>query len=257
MSDYLLTLRHEWDLNKNDPMTRVPLYHQLYMLLKNSILDGTLINDVQMPTEQKLVETFDVSRITAKRAMDELASEKLIARHRGKGSHVTYQYEPKPVKAPLIGMLENLVEMGMHSIVKVISIETVTPPNDIALKLNFVEGQTVKKVTRVRSNEEGAPYAFYISWTLGVTDGFTKENLESTPRLNIIRENGIQLTKVEQTLGARNASMRVAQELRLKKGDALLSIIRHSFNEEDKVIDIIDCLYNPLLFNYAMVMALE
>ena len=75
------------------------------------------------------------------------------------------------------------------------------------LKLNFVEGQTVKKVTRVRSNEEGAPYAFYISWTVGVTDGFTKENLESTPRLNIIRENGIQLTKVEQTLGARNASM--------------------------------------------------
>ena len=69
--------------------------------------------------------------------------------------------------------------------------------------------------------------------------------------------NRIQLTKVEQTLGARNASMRVAQELRLKKGDALLSIIRHSFNEQDNVIDIIDCLYNPLLFNYAMVMALE
>ena len=139
MTDYLLTLRQEWDLNKNDPMSRVPLYNQLYMLLKNSILDGTLINDVQMPTEQKLVETFEVSRITAKRAMDELASEKLIARYRGKGSHVTYQYEPKPVKAPLIGMLENLVEMGMHSIVKVISIETVVPPHEIALKLSLSE----------------------------------------------------------------------------------------------------------------------
>jgi GntR family transcriptional regulator len=189
--------------------------------------------------------------------MDELASEKLIARYRGKGSHVTYQYEPKPVKAPLIGMLENLVEMGMHSIVKVISIETVVPPYEIALKLSLSEEQTVKKVTRVRSNEEGMPYAFYISWTLGVTRGFTKENLENTPRLNIIRENGIQLTKVEQTLSARNASMNVAQELGLKKGDALLSIIRNSFDEEDKVIDIIDCVYNPLLFNYAMVMALD
>ena len=34
MTDYLLTLKQEWDLNKNDPMSRVPLYHQLYMLLK-------------------------------------------------------------------------------------------------------------------------------------------------------------------------------------------------------------------------------
>ena len=134
MTDYLLTLRQEWDLNKNDPMSRVPLYHQLYMLLKNSILDGTLINDVQMPTEQKLVETFEVSRITAKRAMDELASEKLIARYRGKGSHVTYQYEPKPVKAPLIGMfcfgnlmreslvVERLSEVVQNSLINIVTI---------------------------------------------------------------------------------------------------------------------------------------
>ena len=51
-----------------------PLYFRLYSLLKNAILDGTVANGEQMPTEQQLAETFAVSRITAKRAMDELAA---------------------------------------------------------------------------------------------------------------------------------------------------------------------------------------
>ena len=64
--------------------TPTPLYHQLYTLLKNSILSGTLQQGSQMPTEQQLADGFDISRITAKRAMDELAAEKLVERRRGK-----------------------------------------------------------------------------------------------------------------------------------------------------------------------------
>lgn len=257
MMDYLQSLKHEWDHKRSNPMSRVPLYHDLYTLLKTSILDGTIINEVQMPTEQQLAKNFNVSRITAKRAMDELAAEKLIARYRGKGSHVTYHYEPKPVTAPLVGMLENLVEMGIHSIVRVISIEEAIPPKEIALTLKLEPQQTAQKVIRVRSNEEDMPYAYYISWTLGITKGFTKRNLENIPRLNILRENGIHLTKVEQTLGARNASLKIALELGLNKGDALLSIMRNSYNSDDEIIDVIDCVYNPLLFNYTMVMTLD
>ena len=115
MSDILASLKSEWDLAQSGSMARVPLYHQLYSILKEAILNGTIPYDAQMPTEQQLAATFDVSRITAKRAMDELAAENLIARFRGKGSHVTYQYTPPPVRAPLVGMLENLVEMGKHS----------------------------------------------------------------------------------------------------------------------------------------------
>ena len=105
-----------------------PLYFRLYSLLKNAILDGTIANGAQMPTEQQLAETFGVSRITAKRAMDELASENLIARFRGKGSHVTFRYTPQTERAPMVGMLENLAEMGKHSIVHVVSIEEVDAP---------------------------------------------------------------------------------------------------------------------------------
>ncbi len=257
MSDILTSLKSEWDLRQSGAMSRVPLYHQLYSVLKAAILDGTIPYDEQMPTEQQLASTFDVSRITAKRAMDELAAENLIARYRGKGSHVTYQYEPKPVQAPLVGMLENLIEMGKHSIVKVISIDLVVPPADVREALELDEGETVHRVVRVRSNEEGEPYAYYTSYTKGITRGFTKRIMERTPRLDVLKDNGIVLTKVEQTLSAENATLPIAEELGVEPGAALLSILRHSYDKNGKVVDVLDCLYNPKRFTYRMVLSLD
>ena len=257
MSEFLPSLKAEWDLAQGGALARVPLYHQLYSVLKDSIMNGTIPYDAQMPTEQQLAATFDVSRITAKRAMDELAAESLIARFRGKGSHVTYQYTPKPVRAPLVGMLESLVEMGKHSIVRVVSVEEVVPPADIRELLGIDAQQSVHKLVRVRSNEEGDPYAYYVSWTVGIRKGFTKKNLEKTPRLDVIRNNGIKLEKIKQVLSAENASMQIAEDLETDPGAALLSIRRQSLNEDGVVVDVLDCLYNPKRFQYAMVLSVD
>lgn len=257
MSDLLTSLKSNWELAQTGALARVPLYHQLYSVLRESILDGTIAYDAQMPTEQQLAGTFDVSRITAKRAMDELAGEGLIARFRGKGSHVIYQYKPEPVRAPLVGMLENLVEMGKHSIVRVISVEKVVPPADIRERLGLGDGETVHKLIRVRSNEEGEPFAYYVSWTVGISKGFTKKILEKTPRLDVIKKNGIKLIKVEQVLSAEPASSRVAEELEVDPGAALLSIRRQSYDARGAVVDVLDCLYSPQRFQYAMVLSLD
>lgn len=257
MTELLQSLKSEWQIAQHGAMSRVPLYHQLYSVLRSAIMDGTIAYDSQMPTEQQLAATFDVSRITAKRAMDELANEKLIARFRGKGSHVIYQYKPAPVRAPLVGMLENLIEMGKHSIVRVISIDRVVAPADIRELLGIGEDETLHKVVRVRSNEEGEPYAYYVSYTVGITRGFTKKNLESTPRLDILRDNGIKLTKLEQVLSAESASIQIAEYLDAEPGAALLSIRRQSTDAHGNVVDVLDGLYNPKRFQYAMVLSLD
>jgi DNA-binding transcriptional MocR family regulator len=61
-------------VSKSSP---TPLYHQLYSLLKARILDGTLALGLRLPPEEQLADLFKVSRITAKRAMDDLATEEL------------------------------------------------------------------------------------------------------------------------------------------------------------------------------------
>ena len=109
--DELFSKHVQQQLSKASP---TPLYHQLYTVLKNMVIDGTLEYGARMPTEEQLADLFVVSRITAKRAMDELANEGLVERRRGKGTHVIYRYSPKPVQAPLTGMLQEIESMARN-----------------------------------------------------------------------------------------------------------------------------------------------
>lgn len=257
MSELLNSLKSEWQLSQQGAMSRAPLYHQLYSILKAAILDGTIPFDARMPTEQQLSGAFDVSRITAKRAMDELAAENLVVRFRGKGSHVTYRYTLEPVSAPLVGMLENIKEMGRHSIVRVISIDKAVPPADVRESLGLEADATAHKVVRVSSNENGKPYVYYRSWTIGIKRGFTKRKLERNTRLDTIRDNDIRLVKVEQVLSAVNASMAIAKDLEVEPGAALLSIRRLGYVKSGAVVDVVDGFYNPKRFQYAMVSSVD
>ena len=58
-------------LSERSPM---PLYHRLYVILRDRIASGTYPEGSVLPSEFELTEAFSVSRITAKRALDELAS---------------------------------------------------------------------------------------------------------------------------------------------------------------------------------------
>ena len=257
MNDKLDSLKSELQLAQNGSMARVPLYHQLYTVLKGAILDGRFPDQSRMPTEHQLIDAFEVSRVTARRAMDELAAENLIERFRGKGSHVTYQYVPKPVRGPLVGMIESLIHMAEHDSVRVVSINKVAPPADIRKILKLRAGQLAHKVVRVNSNKEGEPYAYYVSWTVGITKAFTKEKLESSARLRLLRDNDIKLTKMKQVIGVKEAPARVAAALEVEPGTALLSIRRLGQVASGEIVDVLDGLYNPKRYQYAMVMSVD
>lgn len=71
-------------------MHKVPAYRKIYYDLKNNIFQGIYPYSSRIPTEKELAATYKVSRITTKRAVDELASEGWVRRYPGKGSYVVY-----------------------------------------------------------------------------------------------------------------------------------------------------------------------
>ncbi len=236
-----------------------PLYFQLYSLLKQAILNGTVANGTQMPTEQQLAESFKVSRITAKRAMDELAAEQLVDRRRGKGTHVTYEYVPKPVQAPLIGMLQEIESMARHSDVRVINCKRGRPPAAIAAILGVGEGEKALFVTRVRSRDE-QPFGHYASWTTGLNSSLSKKDFQATPRLEIFRRQGLDITHVTQTISAEAATQELAERLDTTVGAPLISLIRHSYTTTEgaeKIVDYLHAHYHPERFEYQMDLRLD
>ena len=254
--DTLFSKQAREGLSKESP---TPLYYQLYSLLKGLILNGTLPLGERMPTEEQLADTFSVSRITAKRAMDELAAENLVERRRGKGTHVIYQYEQRPVKAPLTGMLQEIESMARSSSATVLECSMMQPPQDIREELELETGDTALFLERVRERD-GIKFAYYRSWTAGVKMPRRKSLFETTPRLSYFRENGMDVTHVTQTISAAAATADQARVLGVAEGSPLLSLTRRSFNTEgdrEHLRDYLQVLYNPDHFQYKMDLKIE
>ena len=67
---------------------RVPLYHQIFLILRSKIFDGQYPLGSYLPGELEIEQIFGVSRITAVRALNELAATGLVVRERGRGTRV-------------------------------------------------------------------------------------------------------------------------------------------------------------------------
>ena len=71
------------ELNKK---SEVPLYRQLYSLIKSGILAGTLKSGNKLPSSRKLAENAGVSRNTVLEAYEILAAEGFLEFRKGDGT---------------------------------------------------------------------------------------------------------------------------------------------------------------------------
>ncbi len=65
-----------------------PLYKQLMQKLRTDIQSGVYPVHSRIPSEQELCQTYQVSRVTVRKALAELTQEGLLKRHQGKGTFV-------------------------------------------------------------------------------------------------------------------------------------------------------------------------
>lgn len=228
-----------------------PLYHQLFVVLKRKIEAGELRHGARLPSEVELSEWFGVSRITAKRALDELEGVGMVERRRGRGTQVTYRYEPKLLRAPLTGMLEGLQGIGRETKVELIEFAEVAAPRAVAEALRIEEGTRVLRAVRVRSSSAG-PFGHYTSWTLPLGPGFNAHALRANPRLELFRELGVRIKEVDQVLSATAADALVAQRLGTSPGTPLLQVSRVYVDQRERPIDYLLALYRPDRFQYHM-----
>jgi len=73
-----------------DRGSKEKLYVQIYSILIEKIESGEWPPGAQIPTEDELCRTYDVSKVTVREAMQELVREGYLFRQQGKGTFVTY-----------------------------------------------------------------------------------------------------------------------------------------------------------------------
>ncbi len=253
MENFLKELRTTVSHNERDAFSRSPLYHQIYVGLKDAIRSGKLPRGSRMPTEQQLSKALKVSRITSKRAMDELAAEGLIQRFRAKGSFVTFEYRAPALIATLADLAESVGEIDKQSTVSVLTVERITPSDELRALFGLAQGSTkLLKTVRVRSNSRGEPYAYYVSLLPAPRRGGVKRSMELDASLALLSGERPKFTRVEQTLNAVSAPARVATILGVASGTALLSIRRKFLGPDGRLVELLEGLFNPKRYQYSM-----
>jgi GntR family transcriptional regulator len=239
----------------------VPLYHRLYVILRERITNGVHPIGSVLPSEADITEAFNVSRITAKRALDELAAEGLVERTRGRGTTVTRRVPAlitaRPITASIDGLLENLGTIGRETSVQVIEFGYSVPPDFVRQQLALAPGATAQRAVRVRSLD-GEPLSqstTFVPEKIG--RAYRAKDLATTPLIDLLERTGIVVGTAEQSLSATVADTLTAPRLKVGVGMPLLLMKRCVSDINAEPVQYIEILYRPDRFEYRMSLTRE
>ena len=228
----------------------IPLYHQIFLALRDEILSGARPFGAAMPTEQELGAIHGVSRITASRALDELAEHGLVERRRRIGTRVSFRAPAALIEGNIDQALESLIAFGRGTRVRVVELDEVPATMPVAGALAIDVGAPVLRALRIRIAASVPPGAAEELVPLGAIESFvpahlglalTRGSLTETPILELIRRAGHDIGAGRQTILAMPADPALAAMLGTEARAAIIRI--------DRIV--CDRTGRPLLFTIA------
>jgi GntR family transcriptional regulator len=212
----------------------VPLYHQIYLMLRDEILSGQRPYGSAMPTEAEVSETYGVSRITARRVLGDLADQNYVERKRRLGTRVIFRSPAKPLEANIDQAVDSLLALGQGTTVNVISVEKREATATVASALQLELDAEVVRAVRVRCLD-GVPIGYVVSYVPGeLASVISETTLVRAPMLKLLDEAGHHAARAEQTIGAMLADVLCVERLNVEPLSAILRITRTVYDAQDK-----------------------
>ena len=205
----------------------LPAYIRIHDKIKEDVDDGTWKIGQRLPSERDLCETFDVSRMTVRQAITLLVDEGILERKPGSGTFVA----SSRVKEKMRGTTSELISyQRLH-------------PNEFEIKnLGVLPQSHVIRMERVRFADD-IPVAYEItSIPEKIIRGF-KESEITEHFFKTLTDNGYEIGKSQQTISASLANSSLAKHLKVKTGDALLSLTQISFLQDGQAFEYVRSYY--------------
>lgn len=216
----------------------IQLHYQLANELRNYIQSGMWNIGDLFPTDREVMEKYNVSATTVRRAIKQLVDEGWIERRPGKGTFI----KKEPIKeelGQLTGFFEEMTNKGFVPNAEILEIKEVDV-DDAILKvfpelkrLNEDKLMLIKKLHKINDKKLVYVNSF---WTLEYGRDLAKYDLSNTGVYEIAnRFLNVQLTKAEETISAKAATKEEADLLDLKKGDPVLLMERLTYQNDTPI----------------------
>jgi GntR family histidine utilization transcriptional repressor len=216
-------------------------YLQVKAFILEQIAGGTLRAGQRVPSENELTRQMTVSRMTAHRALRELAADGVVVRVAGVGTFVAEQrVHAHPLEVRNIA--DEVRARGHEHRVKVVSLASVGASRELAERCEVKPGAPLD-YSLLTHFEDGVPLQVeerYVNPQ--VAPGYLKNDFSRiTPHEFLIRVAPLQ--RAEHTVRALLPERRIRRLLRLDAGDACLLILRRTFSH-GRIASVAD-LYHP------------
>ena len=185
-----------------------------------------LAPDRAIPSERELMETYAVSRATVRRAIEQLVAEGVLRRVQGKGTFVA----PPRVQSHLhlASFTQDMRRRGKAPTTRVVRVEAVAPPADVADWFGLEPGATAWRVERVRL-AAGEPMAFEAGWySPRLLPDLGSHDLEQSLYELFAQEYDLAVDTAEQTVRAETAGDDLARRLEVEVGGPVMTFDRSS-----------------------------
>lgn len=199
----------------------VERHHQLYTLLSQALLDGSIKPGSALPSESALMREHAVSRNTVRRALGKLEREKRIVRRRGSGSYAREQPGGTVTWKDVLSVLQDMRRIEKATTWRLLHFGFVATPAHVFEHAPKFEPRSLL-IQRTRAIR-GCTYALitsYVSECVG--NRLTRRKLGTRAVPVAIETCGIRLATCEQATSAISANAIVAEQLGVSVGAPLL-----------------------------------
>ena len=216
-----------------------------YLQVKHFVLErisaGALRAGQRVPSENELVRELDVSRMTANRALRELAADGVLVRVAGVGTFVAEQRaHAHPLEVRNIA--DEIRARGHEHFAKVATLDSVSAPRELAERCGVSPGAKLDH-SLVIHFEDGIPLQVedrYVNPT--VVPGYLRNDFSRTTPHEFLMQ-AAPLQRAEHTVRAVAPEGRIRRLLKLEPGDACLLIMRRTWTH-GRIVSVAD-LYHP------------
>ncbi len=212
---------------------RGPLYRQIKRAIAEPILSGKFDPGTRLPSEDGFTKIFNTSRMTVNRALQMLADEGLITRHRRNGTFVAAQVAEHAVME-LRDIADEVADLGAAYSYKLLHRDTIRADKSLAARLGTASGKTVLYLQCLHLADD-VPFVIedrYIN--IKSVPGAALESFDQTPPSRWLLEN-VPWTRAEHAITASNAPSSIATLLDIAEFDACLCIERTTWLSERPV----------------------
>jgi GntR family transcriptional regulator len=223
--------------------SKLPLYQQLYDIMRGELTRGQWKPGDMLPAESELMQRFGISRITVRQVLDMLVRDSLIYRQQGRGTFVAHP-TIEQTQVRIVSFTEDMHQRGFRPGTEVLEAGLVPATADIAAKLAVEPGEVLAHLRRLRLADD-EPMSIEDAYLVhryfpGVLSG---DYTISPLRRTLEEKYGVRLVRAKQVLRAVMAPSTLARLLSVRQSAALLFIERVSFSAQGVPVEFLRIHY--------------